>query len=392
MGAAEKNQELTKSRQNPRRFSKFSVPFWEKFYSLTRPALFSLDPEVAHSWTVSGLAKMSRVGWGFPSSPPTGPGLATEVMGLRFPNPVGLAAGLDKDGECVDGFGALGFGFIEVGTLTPRPQRGNPRPRLFRIPPREAVINRMGFNNCGVEQGLANVATRAYTGILGVNIGKNFDTPLECAVDDYVIGFQRAARFADYVAVNLSSPNTKGLRQLQEDEACRNLVRRLKKEQHRQWLETTNYTPLAIKISPDISDDHGRRLAQVFLDGEIDAVIATNTTLARGAVRGMPFADEAGGLSGAPLTERSNELVALFAAETGGKIPVIGVGGIMTPADALAKLDAGASLIQLYTGLIYRGPALVLEILEALENRGNTPDGRGSDGKAGSRETAAASV
>lgn len=293
-------------------------------------------------------------------------------MGLKFPNPVGLAAGLDKNADCIDGFGALGFGSIEVGTLTPRPQPGNPKPRLFRITSQEAIINRMGFNNVGIEQGVANVRSRTYKGIIGINIGKNFDTPLEHATGDYLTGLRAAYRAADYVAVNLSSPNTAGLRKLQAVDSCRPLLAALKAEQQRLWLQHEKYTPVAIKIAPDVDDDHARALVDLFVEQKIDGVIATNTTISRDAVRGLHHGTEAGGLSGAPLTERSNAMVRLLAGHLGGALPIIGVGGIMTPQDALERLDSGAALVQVYTGLVYHGPPLIKEIIDSVRIRRNT--------------------
>jgi dihydroorotate dehydrogenase len=294
-------------------------------------------------------------------------------MGLRFPNPVGLAAGLDKDAECLDGFGALGFGFIEVGTMTPRAQPGNPPPRLFRIREREAIVNRMGFNNHGLAEGLARVRGRRYSGVVGVNLGKNADTPIDRAADDYLAGLRAAYTTADYVVVNISSPNTQGLRDLQDEEACHRLLTRLTAERAALRDEHGKTTPLAVKVSPDLTDQHAARLAAVFRETEVDGVIATNTTLSRHGVEGLPHADERGGLSGAPLARRSTELVALLADALDGAVPVIGAGGVMTARDALDKFDAGAALVQVYTGLVYRGPALVQEILDALAERGNTP-------------------
>lgn len=346
-------------------------------YPVLKELLFALDAETAHHVTIRGLRlarDMHLASW-LGGRHPHPPGLAVEAMGLRFPNPLGLAAGLDKDGVAIDAFGALGFGFVEIGTVTPRPQPGNPRPRLFRIPSHEAIVNRMGFNNGGVAAAVERARARTFGGILGINIGKNFDTPNERAVDDYLACLRAAAPVADYVAVNLSSPNTKGLRDLQEAAACRDLLARLKQEQaalqaaHPQGKRT----PIAIKIAPDVTDDHADALADVFIETGVDAVIATNTTIDRSVVRGRPHADEAGGLSGAPLTERANALVRLLSGRLGGRIPIIGVGGIMTVRDALDRLDAGASLIQLYTGLVYHGPPLVHEILAALVRRGNKP-------------------
>ena len=332
----------------------------DALYQLVRPVLFRLDAEAAHHATLAGLRWAEKLGVAGLLAAPSA-GSPVRVMGLTFPNRVGLAAGLDKAGDCVDGFGALGFGHIEVGTITPRPQPGNPKPRLFRLVEKEAVINRMGFNNPGLERALANIATRKWRGILGFNIGKNFDTPNERAVDDYVAGLRGAAGRVDYVTVNISSPNTKGLRDLQQEDALRSLLRALKTEQDRLAQASGAYTPVAIKIAPDLADDHARSLAGVFLEEKIDAVIATNTTLSRDGVADVDTAREAGGLSGRPVRQMSTALLQLLKREVGEALPLIGVGGILCADDAREKLEAGACLVQLYTGLIYRGPALVAE-------------------------------
>lgn len=329
-------------------------------YQLVRPVLFRLDAEVAHHVTLAGLRWAERAGLAALLSPPPG-GTPVRVMGLDFPNRVGLAAGLDKAGNCVDGLGALGFGHLEVGTITPRPQPGNPRPRLFRLVERNAVINRMGFNNPGLDRALSNIAGRKWRGVLGFNIGRNFDTPNERAADDYLAGLRGAAGRADYVAVNISSPNTKGLRDLQQEDALRHLLRSLKDEQDRLAQQSGAYTPLALKIAPDLEPDHAKTLAALFLAEKIDAVIAANTTLSREGVADLVTARESGGLSGAPVREKSTALLRLLKSEVGDALPLIGVGGILSAADAREKLEAGASLIQLYTGLIFRGPALVAE-------------------------------
>ncbi len=329
-------------------------------YQLVRPVLFRLDAEAAHHATLAGLRWAEKSGLAALLTPAAG-GTPVRVMGLDFPNRVGLAAGLDKEGSCIDGLGALGFGHIEIGTITPRAQPGNPRPRLFRIVERDAVINRMGFNNPGLEQALANIEGRKWRGVLGFNIGRNFDTPNERAVDDYLAGLRGAAGHADYVAVNISSPNTKGLRDLQQEDALRGLLRALKEEQDRLAQASGTYTPLAVKIAPDLDPDHVRSVAALFLAEKIDAVIATNTTLARGGVDDLDTAREAGGLSGAPVREKSTAVLRMLKSEVGDALPLIGVGGILHAADAREKLEAGACLIQLYTGLIYRGPALVAE-------------------------------
>jgi len=341
------------------------------FYKIARAILFRFDAERAHHLTLSGLRAASFLGADALLTPRTAKTLSrpVEVMGLQFPNRVGLAAGMDKAGTCISGFGAMGFGAVEVGTLTPRPQVGNPQPRLFRIRERHAIINRMGFNNPGMEAALNNIAhsRRNFRGVLGINIGKNKDTPNAQAVDDYLIGFRKAYTAADYIAVNVSSPNTAGLRDLQDPEAAGNLLRALQAEQHALTEKTGKRVPFAVKIAPDMGDAQLRELGALFGEIGIDAVIATNTTIERGAVKGLPHAEETGGLSGAPLTERSTEVIATLRAALKAEIPIIGVGGISCAADAQAKIDAGAALVQIYTGLIYRGPALVREILAALE-------------------------
>lgn len=326
--------------------------------------MFRLDAETAHHWTLDTLKRahtwhlLPRV------SVPAAP---RRVMGLEFPNAVGLAAGLDKNGDYIDALGALGFGFIEVGTVTPRPQPGNPRPRLFRLPEAQAVINRMGFNNNGVDALLANVQRARYRGVLGINIGKNFDTPVERAADDYLIGLRKVYGAASYVVVNISSPNTPNLRDLQRHDALNGLLACLKEEQKILAERHAKYVPLAVKIAPDLSAGAVAEIAAVVRAQGIDAVIATNTTLARDGVAGLPHADEAGGLSGAPLLRRSTEVVRQLRLALGEEVPIIAVGGILSGADALAKIEAGASLVQVYSGLIYRGPGLIREIAAALE-------------------------
>ena len=343
------------------------------FYKIARKILFRLDAETAHHLTLDGMRWAKRLGLlgvltgSSRRSDPVGSEI--EVMGLRFPNRVGLAAGLDKAGMAVDAFGALGFGHVEVGTVTPRPQPGNDKPRLFRLVEHEAIINRMGFNNPGVLALLANLekSRGGFRGILGINIGKNFDTQNERALDDYLACFIAVYAAADYVAVNLSSPNTKGLRDLQNVETCRELIRVL--QSAREELAPANSgkrTPIAIKIAPDLSDDQIRDLAGVFSEMKIDGVIATNTTIDRSAVAAHPRAVEAGGLSGAPVRQRSTEVIRVLRAALAPEIPIIGVGGILSAEDARKKLDAGAALVQVYTGLVYRGPALVREIAELI--------------------------
>jgi dihydroorotate dehydrogenase len=292
------------------------------------------------------------------------------VAGLRFPNRVGLAAGLDKNGRCIDGLGAMGFGFIEVGTVTPKGQPGNPKPRIFRLPQQNALINRLGFNNEGLDAFLANVqratSFRQAGGVLGLNIGKNAATPIENAVDDYLIGLAGVYPHADYVTVNISSPNTKNLRALQSDEALDALLGALVQRKHELAAQHGKAVPMFLKIAPDLDGDQIRVIAATLKKHGVDGVIATNTTLSREAVQGLPHADETGGLSGAPVGEASNRVVRALRAELGSGFPIIGVGGVMSAEDARAKRAAGADLIQIYTGLIYRGPALVTQAAKAL--------------------------
>jgi len=290
-----------------------------------------------------------------------------EVMGLKFPNRIGLAAGLDKDGDVIDALGRLGFGCIEIGTITPRPQAGNPKPRLFRLIPQEAIINRMGFNNPGIDIGVENVRkSRAFQGVIGFNIGKNKDTPNENAADDYLACLRKAYSVAGYIAVNLSSPNTPGLRDLQGAEASARLLDTLKNEQQKLAAEHGKHVPLLFKVAPDLEESQIRDLSQVFLNGGLDGLIATNTTLDRHAVAEHPRAGEAGGLSGRPVFEKSTEVLRAFSSHLGGKIPIIGVGGISSLEDAREKILAGAALVQIYTSFIYQGPKLVREIARNL--------------------------
>ncbi|WP_151446198.1 quinone-dependent dihydroorotate dehydrogenase [Lacisediminimonas profundi] len=337
-------------------------------YALARPLLFALDPEDAHHLTLPALQRAARLGLTrlLPHPLPD----PRTVMGLRFPNPVGLAAGLDKDGACIDGLAALGFGFIEVGTVTPRAQPGNPRPRMFRLPQADALINRMGFNNGGVDAFVANVQKSQFyqdkQGVLGLNIGKNADTPIERAVDDYLICLDKVYPFASYVTVNISSPNTKNLRELQAASALDSLLSSLREAQLRLADRHRRYVPIALKIAPDIDAEQIRNIADAVLRHKMDAVIATNTTISRDAVTGLPHAEEAGGLSGKPVFAMSNAVIRGLKSEMGDAVPIIGVGGIFSGADARMKMEAGASLVQLYTGLIYRGPALVRECAASL--------------------------
>jgi dihydroorotate dehydrogenase len=337
-------------------------------YSLARPLLFSMDPEAAHHFTLPALKRAAALGLTKCVRQPL-PDPRT-VMGLTFKNPVGLAAGLDKDGAYIDALADLGFGSIEVGTVTPRAQPGNPKPRMFRLPAAHAIINRMGFNNGGVDAFVANVqASRFYqdkAGVLGLNIGKNADTPIERAVDDYLLCLQKVYPYASYVTVNISSPNTKNLRQLQGGSELDSLLAQLKDAQSRLADQHKRYVPLALKIAPDMDGEQVKNIADALLRHKIDGVIATNTTLSRTAVQGMQHGEEAGGLSGAPVFELSNQVIRLLKAELGTALPIIGVGGIMRGADARAKFEAGAQLVQLYSGLIYAGPSLVRDCADAL--------------------------
>ena len=340
-------------------------------YALARPILFSMDPENAHTLTMKSLRASASAGLtALLSKTPPDP---RTVMGITFPNPVGLAAGLDKDGTYIDGVASMGFGFVEVGTVTPRAQPGNPRPRMFRLPQAQALINRMGFNNAGVDALVENVQKSRFfrnkKGILGLNIGKNADTPIEQANEDYLICLRKVYQFADYVAVNISSPNTKDLRQLQGASELESLLAQLKIAQLQLAQEHGRYVPIAIKIAPDIDNEQIKAIADALLLHEMDGVIATNTTITRDAVKGMLHASEMGGLSGTPVTEMSNRVIRALRTELGETFPIIGVGGIMCGEDAKAKIEAGADLVQLYTGLVYRGPALVRECAAVLRNR-----------------------
>ena len=334
-------------------------------YSLLKPLLFRLDAERAHHLTLDSLQVANRLKLsGLLPTPPAC--RSRRVMGLDFPNPIGLAAGLDKNGAYIDGLASLGFGFIEVGTVTPRPQPGNPQPRLFRIPEAQAIVNRFGFNNAGVDALVENVKNAAYRGILGINIGKNFDTPNERAVDDYLICLRKVYAHASYVTVNISSPNTKNLRQLQEKEALENLLSALKAEQEKLADQYGRYVPIVLKIAPDLIVEQITEIADLLLQYRFDGVIATNTTLSREGVEGLENAAETGGLSGAPVRTKATAVVRQLSLGLRGEIPIIGVGGILTGEDAQEKIDAGASLVQVYSGLIYRGPALIKEVCAAL--------------------------
>src|SRR4051812_28670213 len=335
-------------------------------YRLVRPLLFSLEPEQAHRFTMHMLelahrTKLVRLAGGpsLISSP-------RSVMGLSFPNPVGIAAGLDKNGEDIDALAALGVGFIEIGTVTPRPQPGNPRPRMFRLVADRAIINRMGFNNEGVDRLLSNVARARYRGILGINIGKNFDTPLERAVEDYLYCLRKAYTAASYITVNISSPNTANLRELQHEKELDRLLEALSSERRRLTELYGRRVPLAVKIAPDLTQPDIARMAIIFIKHGIDAVIATNTTVSREGLTPARNADQPGGLSGAPLKAPSTKIVAQLAGVLGGRVPIIAAGGIFSVADAREKIAAGASLVQLYSGLVYEGPSLVCNIARAL--------------------------
>jgi dihydroorotate dehydrogenase len=334
-------------------------------YSLLRPLLFRLDPETAHHLTLGGLKTANALGLNrlIAKRPPDNP---RTVMGLTFPNPVGLAAGLDKNGDCIDGLAALGFGFIEIGTVTPLPQPGNPKPRLFRLPQANAIINRMGFNNDGVDKLVENVKRADYRGILGINIGKNAATPIDKAADDYLICLRKVYAHASYVTVNISSPNTKNLRQLQDEDALNNLLSLLKAEQQKLADAQGKYVPLALKIAPDMEGEQIAQIARLLMQHRIDGVIATNTTLSREGVESLEHGAETGGLSGAPVREKSTAVIRALHQHLQGALPIIGVGGILTGADAAEKINAGASLVQIYSGLIYRGPELIVECCDSI--------------------------
>jgi dihydroorotate dehydrogenase len=342
-------------------------------YALTRPFLFGLDPEQAHELTLGALARIQHtplvcmVSQARVNDPFT-------LAGLKFPNRVGLAAGLDKNGRCIDGFGAMGFGFVEVGTVTPKAQPGNPKPRMFRLPEANALINRLGFNNDGLDTFIANVKRSSFRqrgGILGLNIGKNAATPIERAVDDYLICLDGVYPHADYVTVNISSPNTKNLRELQSDQALDALLSAV--QERKTQLEKTHgrRVPVFVKIAPDLDSAQVQVIAATIQKNGIDGVIATNTTIARDAVKHLPHGGETGGLSGAPVFAASNRVIGQLRAALGAGFPIIGVGGVMSAADAQAKMTAGADVVQVYTGFIYKGPALVTEIARALAKTKN---------------------
>ncbi|OTG90739.1 quinone-dependent dihydroorotate dehydrogenase [Acinetobacter sp. ANC 3813] len=331
-------------------------------YSLARPLLFTLAPERAHELTLSLLKSSHKMGLmrqAVAAKPVT-------CMGIEFPNPVGLAAGLDKNGAYIDALATQGFGFIEIGTITPKPQDGNPEPRLFRLPEAKAIINRMGFNNDGVDQLIENVKAAKFKGVLGINIGKNAATPVENAVDDYLICLEKVYNYASYITVNISSPNTKNLRSLQSGDALTELLETLKKRQLELAEEHQHYVPLVLKVAPDLEAEDIQFIAKQLLQFKIDGLIVTNTTLSREGVENLKHGDEAGGLSGAPVFVKSTACLAAFFKALDGQIPLIGVGGILSGEDALAKKNAGAALVQVYSGLIYTGPKLVKDCVDAL--------------------------
>lgn len=349
------------------------MPILFQTYPLARAALFAMDAEAAHEFTLKALQSAYDCGLSRrllhdrPQAPAT-------VMGLRLANPVGLAAGLDKNGAHIDALGNLGFGFVEVGTVTPRPQPGNPKPRMFRLPAAQAVINRLGFNNDGVDVLVRNVErAQRKGGLLGINIGKNKDTANEDAASDYLYCLERVYPLADYVTVNISSPNTAGLRELQEEQALRRLVGTLREAQERLAAQHGKRVPVLVKIAPDLSDNDIDAAARVLSDLAVDGVIATNTTVDRARVEGLPHAQEAGGLSGAPLMDQATFVLRRLRARLPESIPLVGVGGILSGADAVAKMAAGAVLVQCYTGLVYRGPELVAECVEAMRRRKEAP-------------------
>lgn len=337
------------------------------FYKTLRSALFQLDPELSHDISLNSLKLLAR-GPVAAAMRAQVPAVPTKVWGLEFPNPVGLAAGLDKHADYLDAMAAMGFGFVEVGTVTPRPQPGNPKPRLFRLPQHQAIINRFGFNSKGVDHLVEQVQRAEYGGVLGINIGKNKETPNEQAVDDYLLCLRKVYPHASYITVNISSPNTPGLRSLQKADSLRDLVTPLKQEQAKLADQYGRYVPVAVKIAPDLEDEEIQMMADVFTGAGIDGLIATNTTLERAAVAGHEHADEMGGLSGAPLTTHSTEVLRKLRQAVGPELPIIGVGGIMSGADAAEKIRAGANLVQIYSGFIYNGPGLIRDCARAIKD------------------------
>jgi len=337
-------------------------------YNLIRPLLFALDAETAHGLTLYGLDVAHRSNLTHLVAKPPAE-LPTTAFGIRFPNPVGLAAGLDKNGDHLDALGALGFGFVEVGTTTPRPQPGNDKPRMFRLPKHEAVINRLGFNNEGVDALVRNVQKSSYRGVLGINIGKNKDTPNEKAVDDYLFCLERVYALASYITVNISSPNTQGLRDLQEEATLRRFIDTLREAQERLGSQHGSRKPMLLKIAPDLNESELDAIAEVLLAAKVDGVICTNTTIDHSSVASDPHGNETGGLSGKPLFERSTAVLRGMRKRVGSQLDIIGVGGILDGSDAAEKIDAGASLVQIYSGMVYRGPALVAECVDEIRRQ-----------------------
>ncbi|WP_348945848.1 quinone-dependent dihydroorotate dehydrogenase [Chitinibacter sp. FCG-7] len=334
-------------------------------YQLAKPLLFMMEAERAHHAAFKGLGLLNSMGF-LRSLTPTVPNNPVTVMGIEFANPVGLAAGLDKNGDYIDVLAELGFGFLEIGTVTPRPQPGNPKPRLFRLPEARGIINRMGFNNGGVDNLLENVTQAQYRGVLGINIGKNADTPIEKAADDYLIGLRKVYSAASYVTVNISSPNTKNLRQLQQGDELGDLLSQLKAEQEKLADQHGRYVPVAVKIAPDLDSHQIEEIGRLLIENRIDGVIATNTTLSRTGVENLRHGQEAGGLSGEPVRAKSTTVIRELAQVLDGALPIIGVGGIMCGDDAVEKIRAGADLVQVYSGLIYEGPHLVGDCADAI--------------------------
>ncbi len=334
-------------------------------HQLIRSLLFKFDAEFSHDLTLKALSLSNKIGLLSFLNPPNPCKLRT-VMGIPFQNPVGLAAGLDKNANHIDALGKLGFGFIEVGTITPRPQLGNPKPRLFRLPEVQGIINRFGFNNVGLEAAVENIRLSKYKGVLGINIGKNFDTPLERAGEDYLLCMKKVYQYANYIAVNISSPNTKNLRDLQETKALNILLAQLKNEQTRLADYYGRYVPIALKISPDLTNKHLDAISKSIIKNRIDGVIATNTTISRELASDLFNGKEAGGMSGKPLFKLSNSIIRELHARLQGEVPIIGVGGIFSGEDALEKINAGAELVQIYSGLVYQGRKLVLDACQSI--------------------------
>ncbi|QKJ65901.1 quinone-dependent dihydroorotate dehydrogenase [Deefgea piscis] len=337
-------------------------------YQLAKPLLFMMDAERAHHAAFKGLGLLHSTGF-LRTLTPTVQNNPVTVMGIEFPNPVGLAAGLDKNGDYIDTLAELGFGFLEIGTVTPRPQAGNPKPRLFRLPEARAIINRMGFNNGGVDQLIKNVEASQYKGVLGINIGKNADTPIENAVDDYLIGLRKVYNHASYVTVNISSPNTKNLRQLQQASEFGALLQALKTEQARLADQYGRYVPIAVKIAPDLDGNQIQEMGELLIANQIDGVIATNTTLSRTGVEHLRHGQETGGLSGEPVRAKSTSVIRELSRVLDGALPIIGVGGIVSGEDAAEKIRAGAAVVQIYSGLIYAGPQLIADCAQAIARR-----------------------